>query len=175
MNIQQTQQRFLDSTMQDFEYVIIGIPVLPIKEFWGNIFAADPSLKRGGHLMVTNTRVVYCPKDNPGAWVWHFGDLQGLSVQASLLKSVITLSMDGVDLRWQTLKRGANEVAAAWSSWRQVGSLLSKYPEFQIGRVNADQVIKCGKCGVPMAIEDKDVAHSEKRCMACYSLLTFNN
>jgi hypothetical protein len=173
MNIQPSQQRFLSSTMQDFEYEIIGIPVLPIQEIWGNIFAADPSLKRGGHLMVTNTRVVYCPRDNPGAWVWHFADLQGLSVQASLLKSVITLSMDGADLRWQTLKRGANEVAAAWSTWRQTGSIFANYPEFEVDSPEINQVVRCGKCGAPMTIEQRDVANSEKRCLACYSLLKF--
>lgn len=170
MNIQPSQQRFLDSTLQDFENVIIGIPVLPLKEFWGNIFAEDPRLKRGGHMIVTNCRLIFCPKDNPGSWVWHFNELQGLSIQSSLLKSIITLSMDGVDLRWQTLRKGANELANSWNSWRQFGSAFARYPSFKVNHPNSGENIKCKKCGLSLNIEIEDTAKLQKHCGACYSL-----
>jgi hypothetical protein len=108
--------------------------------------------------------------------VWHFAELEGLSVQASLLKSVITISISGVDLRWQTLKRGANEVASVWSDWRQIGSALAQYPEFEVEIVSIEssQVLKCKKCRCPITIEKVDQDSMRKRCGACYSLHTLN-
>jgi hypothetical protein len=87
----------------------------------------------------------------------------------------VTLSIDGVDFRWQTLKRGASEVANAWNNWRYGISMLGSYPEFVIENVGIDQVVNCGKCRSPITIESDDLKIQEKRCGACYSLITWKH
>ena len=167
MNIQSSQQQFLDATTHDFESLIIALPVKPMREIYGNIFAVQPGLREGGHMVLTNTRLVYCPERNPGAWVWHFANLAGVSVSASLMKSVIMLSHDGVDHRWQTLKKGATEVMNAWTSWRQLGSSLYKYPEYKIKRPNDGKRVRCVKCKSPLP--DEASSRDSVNCGACNS------
>lgn len=165
--LQPQQQEFLKLTSQDFEDVILGIPVKPLPEVYGNIFASQPGLREGGHMVLTTTRLIYCPKRLPGSWVWHFANLSGISVQASLLKSVIMLSHDGLDHRWQTLKKGANLVMNAWTDWRTHRKDLFNYPAYTVRRPNAGKRIRCVKCTSPLP-EEVGTAN-QVSCFACNS------
>jgi len=171
MDINPGQMGFISTTCQPWESILLGVPVLPEQEAWGNIFAIDDSLKKGGHLVVTTSRIIYCPKKNPGAWPWSFDELNGLSVQTSLFKSLITITQDsGLFLRWRTLGKGAKTVLDSWTSWNQVGKAINHFVTIDSDFDQSRHIKICGYCKVPLRNLEESRNLNQHRCTACFSI-----
>jgi len=168
--IKDIQLQSIEKTSQSWEEIQIAIPILPLDKDLGNIFALDPSFRAGGHMVVTNARLVFCPLDSSGIWPWHFAELKELSIQSSLLKSILTVKKAEVEMRWQTLPKGGNAVREAWNFWTTVGKSRFTYPEFEIQINESKKTRECGLCCLPIKIEENLHENKDVRCGACYSL-----
>ena len=161
-----SQRRFIEMTSQPWEREMLGIPFTPVREIWGSPFAGPP-FAGGGHIVVTTSRFVLCPRQSPVAWAFHFDELVSVSINAKLMQARLSwvLADSGAEVRWDTLRKGGLLAVDAWRKWRELGSAINHYQEVGIERADAER--RCGYCH--LAIDGK--LGEAKRCPACGSLL----
>jgi hypothetical protein len=168
MDIQSGQKKFIDKTSQAWEEVLLGIPFMPVKEWWGSPFAMPP-FDKGGHIVVTTSRFVLCPRATPAAWPFHFAELRAVSTDIKLTRARLAWTdADDIEVRWDTLRKGAKVAQEAWRSWRDMGHILNEYPTVS---VNSDSgAYACGHCSAPLERNDPP----RKHCGACHSVIVWN-